>query len=46
MLHVIATIEGRKVPVISKSDLLRNKLASGRDKDLGDIAWLKKQLGP
>ena len=23
-------------------DLLKNKLASGRDKDQGDIAWLKK----
>ena len=28
--------------VISKTDLLTNKLAAGRDKDLGDIAWLKK----
>jgi hypothetical protein len=30
--------------VLAKPDLLRNKLATGRDKDLGDIAWLKKSL--
>jgi hypothetical protein len=30
--------------VISKSDLLANKLAAGRDKDLGDIAWLKHSI--
>jgi Nucleotidyl transferase of unknown function (DUF2204) len=28
--------------VLSKSDLLKNKLAAGRDKDQGDISWLKK----
>lgn len=30
--------------VLSKSDLLKNKLATGRDKDRGDIAWLEKNL--
>lgn len=29
--------------ILSKADLLKNKLAAGRDKDQGDIAWLKKQ---
>lgn len=27
------------------SDLLKNKLASNRDKDQSDIAWLKKNQG-
>ena len=28
------------VQILSKADLLKNKLAAGRDKDQGDIAWL------
>jgi hypothetical protein len=31
--------------VLSKEHLLKNKLAAGRDKDRGDIAWLEKRLG-
>lgn len=31
------------VQILSKKDLLKNKLAAGRDKDQSDIAWLKKQ---
>jgi hypothetical protein len=30
--------------VLSKSDLLANKLATGRDKDLGDVVWLKHNI--
>lgn len=30
--------------VLAKSDLLINKTAADRDKDKGDIAWLKKNL--
>jgi hypothetical protein len=30
--------------VLSKVDLLRNKLATGRDKDRGDIVWLEKNI--
>ncbi|QQS48691.1 MAG: nucleotidyltransferase [Acidobacteriota bacterium] len=30
--------------ILSKQDLLKNKLAAGREKDLGDIAWLKKNI--
>ena len=26
------------------ADLLKNKVASGRDKDQGDVAWLKRNL--
>ncbi len=31
-----------EVFVLSKADMLKNKLATGRDKDQGDIAWLRK----
>jgi hypothetical protein len=31
-----------EVFVLSKADMLKNKLAAGRDKDQGDILWLKK----
>jgi hypothetical protein len=36
-------VDDVEVQVISKGDLLKNKLAAGRDKDHGDIAWLKRQ---
>ncbi|HEX7957725.1 MAG TPA: nucleotidyltransferase [Pyrinomonadaceae bacterium] len=37
-------VGGLEVFVLSKANLLRNKRAAGRDKDLGDIAWLEKSL--
>jgi len=37
-------VDGCELFVLSKADLLRNKLAAGRDKDQSDIAWLRKQL--
>lgn len=40
-----ATVEGLTIPVVSSEDLLRNKRASGRPKDLGDIAYLEDLLG-
>jgi hypothetical protein len=39
--RVTLTIEGRAVPFLSKEDLLANKRALGRAKDLGDIAFLE-----
>jgi len=33
-------IDGLEIPVISLSDLIRNKSASGRLKDLGDLVNL------
>jgi hypothetical protein len=36
------TIDDLEIYVLSKADLLKNKLATGRDKDRGDIAWLEK----
>jgi len=41
---VAITVEGLDVYIPSRADLLKNKIASGRDKDQGDIAWLKKGL--
>jgi len=37
-------VDGIKLQVLSKADLLKNKLATGREKDKGDIQWLKRQL--
>jgi hypothetical protein len=39
MSVIVADVE---IKVLSRADLLKNKVASGRDKDQGDIAWLKK----
>lgn len=39
---VRVTIDDLEIDILSKEDLLRNKLATGRDKDQGDIAWLEK----
>lgn len=33
-------IEGRRIPVIGRSALLRNKTAAGRMQDLADVAAL------
>jgi len=33
-------VDGIDVNILSKSDLLKNKLAANRDKDRSDIAWL------
>jgi predicted nucleotidyltransferase len=41
---VKVAVDGIEVSVLSKRDLLKNKLAAGRDKDRGDIAWLEKSL--
>lgn len=37
----IEVLSGVEVPVISREDLLANKLASGRPKDLIDAGWLQ-----
>ena len=36
-------IEGLTVPVLGRDDLIKNKRASGRPKDLADLAWLQAQ---
>lgn len=40
--RVRITINDLEIDVLSKEHLLQNKLAAGRDKDQGDINWLKK----
>jgi hypothetical protein len=40
--RVSITINDLVVDVMSKDHLLKNKMALDRDKDQGDIAWLKK----
>ena len=42
---VAITVDGLDVYIPAKADLLKNKIASGRDKDQGDIAWLKRNIG-
>jgi Nucleotidyl transferase of unknown function (DUF2204) len=37
------TIDELEIHVLSKGHLLENKLAAGRDKDQGDIVWLKRE---
>ena len=39
---ISVTVDDIEVYVLSKADLLKNKLATGRDKDQGDITWLEK----
>ena len=40
--RVSIEIDNLEIFILSKQDLLTNKLATGRDKDQGDIIWLKK----
>jgi hypothetical protein len=42
--RVAASVDGLTLFVISKADMLKNKLALNRDKDKSDIAWLQKNL--
>ena len=42
--RIVADVDGLKVPVISINKLIKNKEASGRDKDLLDVKILKKYL--
>jgi hypothetical protein len=42
---VTVAVEGLTVPVIGRDDLLRNKAASGRPKDLADLAALGEAKG-
>jgi hypothetical protein len=40
--HAAFEIEGRAIPVIGREALLKNKLASGREQDLADVAALER----
>jgi len=39
---IAVLVDGIELYIPSKADLLKNKVASGRDKDQGDIVWLRK----
>lgn len=41
--RVTAKIGTQSVPVIGREDLLANKKAAGRPKDLADVAWLESE---
>lgn len=40
---VTIEVDGIELYILSKADLLKNKSATNREKDKGDIAWLKSQ---
>jgi hypothetical protein len=44
--HVIRDLDGVTLPVLSIPDLIRNKSSTGREKDLLDVAKLKRLLKP
>lgn len=39
---VSVVIDDLEIFILSKADMLKNKMAAGRDKDQGDIDWLEK----
>ncbi len=39
--RLLTSLEGIEVPVLSRSDFVRNKRALGRPKDLADVAWIE-----
>lgn len=39
--RVMVTVEGRAMPVLGRDDLIRNKRATGRPRDLADLAELE-----
>ena len=41
--HEIVEIEGLKIPVIGKVQLLINKRSTGRPKDRNDVLWLESE---
>ncbi len=41
--RMMVEVEGLQVPVLGREDLLKNKKALRREKDLGDIAWLERR---
>ncbi len=41
--RVVETVDGLELPFLGREDLLRNKIASARPKDLADVELLKNQ---
>lgn len=44
--RVLVRIGSLEVPVLGRGDLLQNKRAAGRPKDLADVAWLEEPDSP
>jgi hypothetical protein len=44
--HVETTVAGTTLPIISIEHLIRNKLATGRSKDLADVESLRERPDP
>lgn len=42
--RVYRLIDDVRVPVLSRDHLLANKRATGRPKDLGDVAWIESRM--
>jgi hypothetical protein len=42
---VMGSLGGMQVPILGRAELLKNKRASGRPKDLADAAWLEQTSG-
>jgi hypothetical protein len=43
--RIVLDIEGIEVPVIGRADLIANKRASGRPRDLLDVELLGEEVG-
>src|SRR5439155_19741253 len=41
--RMMTTVAGKQIPVLGRADLIVNKRASGRPKDLADLAWLESE---
>jgi hypothetical protein len=41
--RVMVSVEGREIPCLGRGDLIRNKEAAGREKDLVDLKLLRKR---
>lgn len=42
--RVYRTVDGVRVPILSREHLLRNKKATGRPKDAFDVAWIESRI--
>ena len=41
--HKVVNSDGMEIPVIGKTQLLINKKATGRQKDLYDVLWMESE---
>ena len=43
--RTVSSIDGLNVPILGREQLLKNKRATGRPKDLADVAYLEQEDG-